>query len=274
MEQYLHFPLPPLSNYIESIFFYKGYNPNHLAEKLLPEGVIQLIIDLTDTPKRLYSGEDLSFYSFYKNSWLSGQQNRSIVIEAAPQSAMIVVRFKPWGAYPFFRIPMAEFRNNVVETADILGKTKADELRERALEKLTGKESIMEVELFFSKILGSYSNDLLIEDAVASIQLNLGYGSLSKFADGYGISQKHLIDRFKRVVGITPKIYSRIRRFQRVVQQLQTTDEVDWADIVYTCGYFDQAHFIRDFSEFSGYTPTEYYPLRSEYLNYVPIGSR
>lgn len=274
MEQYLHIPSQPLSNLIENIFYYRGYNPTHLAEKILPEGVIQLIIDLTDTPKRLYSGVDLSSYQLFRGSWLSGQQSQFIVIESAPQSSMIVVRFKPWGAYPFFRIPMTEFMNDVVEIDDVLGPSMANELRERTLEKQTGKERVVEVESFFSEMLVGYSRDLLIEDAAIFIQRKGGFSQVSELANMYGISHKHFIERFKSAVGVTPKLYSRISRFQRVVQQLEISQEVDWADVVYTCGYFDQAHFIRDFSEFSGFTPTEYYPLRSEYINYVPIGKR
>jgi AraC-like DNA-binding protein len=257
---------------IDSIFYYAGYLPPHPAEKLFPEGIIQVIIDLTDTPKRLYQQEDLTRFRSYSGSWLSGQRKNSIIIEAAMNSSMIVINFKPAGSYPFFQIPMSDFFSEVVEISDILGPSIANQMRERALSKITGAEKVLEVEEVLLEILDLSKRDLLVEDAVQVLQNTTNMVSLSDVSSQYGISQRHFIERFKKATGTSPKLYSRILRFQKVIRILQHVEEIDWADVVYICGYYDQAHFIKDFSEFSGYSPTQYYPLKGEYMNYIPIG--
>ena len=63
-------------------------------------------------------------------------------------------------------------------------------------------------------------------------------------------------------VGLTPKLYSRIERFQHVLRSVELCDEVDWVGVATSCGYFDQAHFIHDFREFTGLRPSDYLGLR------------
>jgi AraC-like DNA-binding protein len=89
-------------------------------------------------------------------------------------------------------------------------------------------------------------------------------------ADSLGTSHKHFIERFWRDVGLTPKRFCRVRRFQMVLEALAQKRLVDWGDLACACGYFDQAHFIHDFKAFSGLTPTAYLDRRGEYLNFVP----
>ena len=70
-------------------------------------------------------------------------------------------------------------------------------------------------------------------------------------------------------VGLTPKHYCRIRRFQRAVTLANCGRHVDWPQVALDCGYFDQAHFINDFRSFSGLTPTRYLAARTPFQNHV-----
>ncbi len=90
-------------------------------------------------------------------------------------------------------------------------------------------------------------------------------------AEELGVSQKHLIARFHKQVGLTPKSLLRVFRFQKVIQELEEKGKVDWLQIVTDCGYYDQAHFIRDFYAFSGIRPGLYKNSRGEYTNYLPV---
>jgi AraC-like DNA-binding protein len=74
-------------------------------------------------------------------------------------------------------------------------------------------------------------------------------------------------------VGLAPKLFCRVRRFQKVVRMISAGQPVDWAEVALTCGYFDQAHFIHDFRAFSGINPTSYLADYIEHLNHVPIHS-
>ena len=95
--------------------------------------------------------------------------------------------------------------------------------------------------------------------------------SIDNVAGELGVSHKHLIQRFRDEVGLTPKRFCRIRRFRSVLSAIQNQHTVDWADLACACGYFDQAHFIREFRDFSGLNPSAYLTQRGEYLGYVPV---
>ena len=88
-----------------------------------------------------------------------------------------------------------------------------------------------------------------------------------------GVSSRRLIQLFREQVGLTPKRYCRVLRFQQVIRATHRRREVRWADVAYDCGYADQAHLTREFREFSGFTPTQYLRLRGDQLNHVPLPS-
>lgn len=77
---------------------------------------------------------------------------------------------------------------------------------------------------------------------------------------------------FASEVGLTPKLYCRIRRFQQAREAVRNLGATDWTTVALDCGYFDQSHIIRDFQEFSGLSPTAYVKQASDQvlLNHVP----
>jgi AraC-like DNA-binding protein len=94
---------------------------------------------------------------------------------------------------------------------------------------------------------------------------------VSDVADEVGLSARRFIELFKDEVGLAPKLFCRVRRFQRAVRLVHGRTDVDWADVALDCGYFDQAHLIHEFREFSGLSPTAYLRVRSSHLNHVPL---
>ncbi len=77
---------------------------------------------------------------------------------------------------------------------------------------------------------------------------------------------------FRKHVGITPKSYLKIMRFQKAVNEIEAAPLIDWAGLSQECGFYDQSHFINDFKLFSGFTPQDYASKKTTYLNYVPVG--
>jgi transcriptional regulator GlxA family with amidase domain len=98
-----------------------------------------------------------------------------------------------------------------------------------------------------------------------------GLFSSSILAAKVDISQRRFIQIFRDEVGLTPKLFCRVQRFQEVLKIVEKGGVVDWLDIALLCGYFDQAHFNHDFRAFSGITPTEYLELRTEHHSHVQI---
>jgi AraC-like DNA-binding protein len=89
-------------------------------------------------------------------------------------------------------------------------------------------------------------------------------GSVGKVVDTVNLSQRRFIAVFRDQVGLTPKVYCRIQRFQRILDRVAYASHVDWLETALACGYFDQSHFIHDFCEFTGLRPTDYWDLRIE----------
>jgi AraC-like DNA-binding protein len=94
---------------------------------------------------------------------------------------------------------------------------------------------------------------------------------ISDVSDRTGLSARRFIDVFRKEVGLTPKLFCRVRRFQRVLRHITAGQKVDWAEIALTCGYFDQAHFIHDFRAFSGINPSSYLADHTSHMNHVPM---
>jgi AraC-like DNA-binding protein len=93
--------------------------------------------------------------------------------------------------------------------------------------------------------------------------------SVRETASTLGISERRLLTVFSEDVGLSPKQWTRVRRFQRALRALHQGDELRWAELAVACGYADQSHFSRDFRSFSGIDPTTYSAARGRWQNHV-----
>ena len=259
---------PPLSSFIELFWFYQDLEVSHTKEKLLPNGAIELIIDLSPSPKKLYDRQDFTRFTTYRRAWISGMQRQYIVIGAERGSSMMGVHFRPGGAAPFFGFPISELTGSVIEL-DLIWKTELQSLRDRLLEEtdVSRKFDILEAYLL-SKALGKLEADGVVDVALSALR-RWPVLPIRELAARIGVSQKQMISRFDCRVGCTPKMISRIFRFQRAMQSAYQGEVYDWAEIALECGYYDQAHFIHEFQEFAGMTAANYARRRTDYPDYI-----
>jgi len=269
-----HIPDEPLAQHVDWFWFFEDLYPPHRREHVLPDGTFELIIDLREEPRRLFDRENRQRDQVFRRGWMSGAHSQYIVIDALPGSSMIGVHFKPGGAVAFLDAPADAFRDQVVELEAIWGSA-ASGLRERLLAARGAQMKFWVMEQFLLSRLTErlsapaqqrrifWARDLFLRNADT---LRIG-----AVVDQLGISHKHFIDQFRRHVGLTPKLFCRIQRFQQVLVQVAARRTVEWADVAYSCGYFDQAHFVHDFQRFSGLNPSTYVHDRPEYPNFVPI---
>jgi AraC-like DNA-binding protein len=266
-----YIPRFPLNRFVDHFFFYEGYSPSHSVERFLPDGNVELIIDLHDTPKFIYDNETLKEIQACQHVWASGLRTEPISIDSGREAAMIVVYFKKGLAHPFFPVPMNEISDCVVD-AELLWGNAFGSLRERILE---AKDTTRRFEILEDGLLKQFGSQLIqnscVEYAVGQIILNPDQVSFAKMSQEIGYSQKHFINMFKNLVGITPKSYLKIARFQKAINEIEQ-GTVNWTTISQDCGFYDQSHFINDFRLFSGFTPEQYLRRKSNMLNYVPIG--
>jgi AraC-like DNA-binding protein len=272
MQYAVHLPGPPLNRCVERMWFYSGLVVRHLRERVLPEGTFELMLNLTQEPRYLFDGDHAESGRPFRRSWVSGAQSRYLVIDALQGSSMIGVHFRPGGASAVLGMPSDLFRDRVVELEEVWGVASRD-LRDALLEapNVRSKFLILEGELL-RRLRQVPSSGRALDYAVQRFSAHPTSAMITTVAREIGWSHKHLIQEFRRAVGLGPKRFCRIRRFQEVLNQVEKGGDIEWAGLAADCGYFDQAHFIREFREFSGLRPTTYRRERGEYLNFVPIG--
>jgi AraC-like DNA-binding protein len=266
----LHFPQPPLSQFVENIWYVAGNHPEHTREKLLPDGAIELLIDLDPEPKKLFDDENTDHFRLCRKAWISGERTRYIIIGSG-NTCMIGIRFRPGGAYPFFSFPISELNDSVIDLDLIWGRL-VDEIRDQLLELETTEDRLVRLESFLlSHARRALEANRLIAFAVHQLQHSPQFLAIRDLANTIGITQKHLISQFEKVVGLRPKSFARICKFQKVLRLIEQEKKIEWSAIVYDCGYYDQAHFIKEFHNFSGLNPSAYLTMRGEYINYIPL---
>ncbi len=268
-----HIPKGTLRRYVESFIYFDQVDTSCLIERFLPDGNVEVIFSLNDEPQFIYDNETLREIQKCEHVWASGVRTRPISIPSGNEARMFVIVFKKGMAHPFFPFPMDELCDQVVE-AKTIWKDEILYLRERIAGVSGGAERFAAVEEFLLGLLGpKYIPRPFVEYGVSRIVSEPTQIRLTQLTEEIGYSKKHFINTFKHDVGVSPKAYMRIMRFQKAVAEIETRD-IEWSDIALDCGYYDQAHFINDFRSFSGFTPVEYERRKNGNLNYVPVAER
>jgi AraC-like DNA-binding protein len=266
-----HIPGPPLNDFIDCFWYYKGFFPDHSLERVVPDGSIELLIDLEGPAKKLYSDETGERYQEFRRSWISGQHSRFLVIGAEQNSSMMGIRFRPGGVHPFLPLPVCELNEQVVDTELIWGPM-TREILEQIFESVTVEEKFQILE----QTLWTVSKNKLETDAscmyaLARLQETNREIRISELSKEMGVSQRQLLRYFRQRVGLSPKALAQVFRFQSVIGRLNNEVDVHWAQIAIDAGYFDQAHFVKDFQRFTGLNPSYYLLEKRDYTNFIPI---
>jgi AraC-like DNA-binding protein len=264
---YRHIPRPPLGQHIEWLWYYADFLPDHDREHVLPDGSFDLIINLEDRPRKLFDREHAGQFHSFKRGWLSGAQAEFLIIDALPDSTMIGAHFKPGGAARFLGLPAGELCRQVVEL-DALWGAGIWEWREQLLAAPSprGKFEVFE-QMLRQRLSASAAKahaNRGVSWAISEFVREPHLQSIAAVSHDLGVSHKQFIEQFRREVGLTPKLFCRVRRFQEVLGRIRSRKSVNWADVACSCGYFDQAHFVNDFIAFAGLNPTAYLDRRLE----------
>lgn len=267
----IHIPCFPLNQFVESFIYYRDYNPVHSIDRFLPDGNVNIVIDLTDYPKYIYDNETLKEIQTCRHVWFSGIRNKYITIPSGRDSEMFIINFHKGRSYPFVQMPLHELTDSVVD-GDLVLTHEIMDLREMILAAALITQKFSTVENYLVK---KFSNKLVvnpfIEFAVNKIVSSPNQISIQQISNKVGYSQKHLIKMFKDNVGLTPKGFLKVIRFQKAIEEIAFAKKADWTCIACESGYYDQAHFINGFKAFSGYTPQQYLQKQYGYLNYIPV---
>jgi AraC-like DNA-binding protein len=251
-----YIPSWPLSDFVDLLWLCEGEAPAHARERVLPTGTVEMVIPLQDD-----SGGPL----------ICGPYSEFFVIETAQKASIMGVHFKPGGAFPFLPLPAGELHNANV-ALDTFWGTHACQLHDRLREARTpaARFRILEQSLL-ARAARPLARHPAFAFALKEFQDVRQPHTVAEVTKHLGFSPRRFIQTFTDEVGLTPKLFCRIHRFQEVLRLIDKNQRFDWANVALACGYYDQAHFIHDFRAFSGLNPTTYLRDRGEHFNHVPL---
>ena len=271
MRFFSHEPGPPLGDYVQN-FWDCADAPSHPRERILPSGTIELVVNLHDDEVRIYDAEHPERYRRFPGIVISGTYAGAFVIDPTQHASMMGVHFRPGGAFPFFGAAVGELANSHLALKDLWGRS-AIELSERLCSAATPQKRCRILEETLKARLRWSTEHPAVSHAL-DIFGPAGVGdSVRAVATRVGLSQRRFIQIFTAHVGLTPKLFCRVLRFQRARDVVDHAATLNWAQVASACGYYDQSHLIHDFQEFSGLNPTDYLCLRSDRVlrNHVPL---
>lgn len=261
-------PAPPLDRFVQTIWIYEDAPRPHTLERLLPTGAAQLIVNLRENRIGQYDAARGTLIGTVPGAILAGVQSQYSVISTRDQEHVAGVSFKPGGTVAFMRAPSHETCDADVALDDVWEKRLASTLRDRLLEARDVDARLDTLEQVLRAAWTGRTLHPSVAFALDAFGRRPHVASVSAVMDGIALSRKRFIDRFKADVGVTPKRYCRILRFQQALASVHT-GQVDWVSLALDCGYADQPHFIHEFRAFTGLTPTEYPVVRTGFQNHV-----
>jgi AraC-like DNA-binding protein len=240
-------PHPALASQVRSFSGWHERSDGPVRRSELPGGRVVLIVSFG--PRMDVDGRRFT-------SFVAGVHDRPTLTEHAGEGHGMEVYFSPLGARRFFGMPMGELTRQVVELEDVIGR-EAAELAEGLCEAPGWDARLAQLERVVAKrVLQAPPLPAELEWAWRRLRETDGAVPIGALAAELGWSRRHFAASFHRELGMPPKAIARLLRFERAVERLR--GGADLGDVALDSGYYDQAHFNRDFKQFAGLTPTEY----------------
>jgi len=247
-------PSPALAELIDCYWTLDDAADSPAAKQtIVPDGRMEMIFHLGDLYQQ-YLPDNTSIIQ--PRSFVIGQLTRPLTIKPTGKTAIFAVRFQYEGLLPWLTVPLKELENRAVALEQLYGEEGL--LLERQIQAASSvHDRIAALEIFLNNRLGS--TDEIVTRAVDTLLEANGQVMVKDICQPLPIDRRQLERRFSASVGLSPKQLGRIIRFQSVIRRLLDGQFSSFTALAYDGEYYDQAHFIRDFKEFTGYTPREFY---------------
>lgn len=259
-------PIPSLCPFIECYFEWEGDASEAEEVQSPPNGYTAMVFNCADP-----------YWAFQVNSdtrpvpmcFASGQFTSNYHLLMKGKIGIVGIVFKAPAMYNFFNWKMVEMVNQRVALDVLLGK-EAINLYETVLSETTPGHRITVLDNFLMKHLKVAKSRLsLIDDAIDIIDNNKGLITIESVANQVKISRRYLEKKFLEKVGISPKLYARVRRFSVLSNKVAHDNIIDWQDMVLEGGYHDQSHLVKEFQEFNQMNPRDYHQKHLELIRFV-----
>ena len=248
-------PLPQLQPYIKFFWVLQGEDANPKPERIFPDGCLELIFHLKTSYRRFIGNDTL----LQPSAFIFGQITQAKFFLPSPQTQILAIRFRAHGLAAFTPMPVHEFTNVEVSLENLWGNA-GKELEEQ-INSLPVSQALQTLQQFLLKRLHK-NKQQTAQAAIATIsnamlQTNATH-SVEYWADAANLSTRQFNRNFRNIIGISPKEYLKILRFNQAIVLYKDESTESFAMLAHQCGYYDQAHFIKDFKDYTGTTPKGY----------------
>jgi AraC-like DNA-binding protein len=250
-------PAPRLRPVVERYFAYRleGFEPG--VHRGLPSRYLTFIISLGD---RIVV-EDMPGATGVIGAYggvVSGLHPGPAMIRHNGTQVGVALEITPLGARSLFGFPAAELASTIVEPHEALGRHTAT-LSDRLWSAASWDERFGILDQVLAKALKEHASPPAeVMAAWRSLVATGGGATVQSIATEVGWSRRHLSERFRSEIGVAPKLAARMLRFENARSRLSASRRVSLAEVAHSAGYFDQAHFTREFIEFAGCSPTRW----------------
>ncbi len=222
---------------------------------IFPSGHMEMIINYGD---EVIFEHPYEFVLKNAQGYLGGQIMGPVFYRSTASFKILSVIFKPAGVFHLFHIPQDEFTNYKIKL-DLIFGSEFIELIGRLCEAGTHNEIINIVDKYFVSLNSDQSvKSVLISEATRIIEKKGGIYNIGDLSEELDVNIKTLERHFRKIIGISPKEFSRIIRFNRVFNLLNTNRNIDVMDALLSSGFYDQSHFIRQFKQFTHLNPSDF----------------
>ena len=231
----------------------------YAESNLLPHITQNLVLGL-DEENTVYN---CNLSAFTSNHFIAGPNDEVSHVRFFSGMKKMIINFKPGGFYKIFHLPAHYFCNRTLDAAEFMGRSVSDLGKQLKKTSLSGKIELADAFLLNHLQEGQKKTDRNIDEAIRLIERFKGNISLRELEQATYTTKRTLERHFLEQVGLYPKTFSRLVRFNGVIRFIETNLNVKWRQLADAFGYYDQSHFINEFKSLSGGLPQDYFTLKT-----------
>jgi len=244
-------PPDDLNPFIECYWIVDDDSPCPVVQKIIPDGFTEIIFHFGD-PYRIDLG---SGWRQQSKALFCGQIKKHFYLENTGISKIFGVKFKPTALTRLYGVNISQFTDHVVDiSAALPGEYEKIGFDNKMSFDPEGLAAM--ISSYLQHALKNSRAKSVADDAIDLIFKNRGMIAIADLHESLAVGERQLERSFRRSVGLSPKFYTRIIRFNYIFSLIQ--EDKDWMSIVARAGFYDQPHFIRNFKEFTGDEPSAY----------------
>ena len=244
-------PDPALEHIIECFWIMENKDPVPIKQKIIPDGFTEIIFHFND-PYRIKLGKQWQLQS---KNLLAGQIRKHFLLENTGTASILGIKFRPTSLTQLYNLDMCLLTDKVVDIRVL--KHPAPLIRAVHASDDHYERVYLLNEYFKNLPMVKNWQQMPVDKAVDLISKKNGMITITEVCEVAGIGERQLENLFKKYIGLSPKFFSRIIRFNYIFQLVQKDDQ-NWTSLAYEAAYYDQSHFIRNFRSFTGERPSAY----------------